>query len=375
SPSASPSPPAAESALLSEPVQSFTPPRRLSPSPSPTTTPTNSPLPSTPPPLPLIPGDATDLTFVRATAALDYHCEDRLQHGQASHTDAVRTITTELQTQLNNKFAKYEDLRKKYRRLLANRPHDLEQALTFTNTEEAVTRRRLVAASQRQLDTAANVLRRAAEDVEDEKTRMRDEETRLREEEARLRHAEKTKLGDEKTRLRDEKTKLRDEKTRLRDEKTRLRDEKTRIRNEKTRKQRPLFYSVSSSLQEQYQPRPQPAEAQPLTTAVGPLQLSPTGAVTLTALRTTVVDNSTPRILFSDGSLLHSGTADIAMAFGVVDLTLDTPLTVKGRTTGHASSAKAELMGLLAAVVAAPPEQDILIRLDNQSVVEQYCSL
>jgi ribonuclease HI len=90
------------------------------------------------------------------------------------------------------------------------------------------------------------------------------------------------------------------------------------------------------------------------------------------AIQDTAVNNATPRILFSDGSLLNTGKEDVSQAFGVVDLSQDIPLTVQGRTDGHASSAKAELMGLLAAVLAAPPEQDIIIKLDNQSVVDQY---
>ncbi|KAF9548904.1 hypothetical protein EC957_005256 [Mortierella hygrophila] len=45
---------------------------------------------------------------------------------------------------------------------------------------------------------------------------------------------------------------------------------------------------------------------------------------------------------------------------------------MEATTQTHASSAKAELMGLLAAVLSAPPEQDIVVKLDNQSVVEQY---
>ncbi|KAF9971609.1 hypothetical protein BGZ75_001813, partial [Mortierella antarctica] len=73
-----------------------------------------------------------------------------------------------------------------------------------------------------------------------------------------------------------------------------------------------------------------------------------------------MVDNNKPRTLSSDGSLIKSGTAEIAMAFGVADLTQPELLTVQGRTDGYASSAKPELMGLLAAVLSAPPDQDIL---------------
>jgi len=79
-----------------------------------------------------------------------------------------------------------------------------------------------------------------------------------------------------------------------------------------------------------------------------------------------------PRVLYSDGPLLHSGTEEVSQVFGVVDLTQDTTLTVQGPTGGYASSAKAELMELLATVFAAPPNQDTVVRLDNESVVNQY---
>ncbi|KAF9080986.1 hypothetical protein BGX29_004831, partial [Mortierella sp. GBA35] len=119
-----------------------------------------------------------------------------------------------------------------------------------------------------------------------------------------------------------------------------------------------------------------PAEAPPsLATRFGPVLVSSAEAAALAASQATAVNNATPRVLYSDGSVINSGTVDIAMAFGVVDPTSDPPLIVKGRTDGHASSAKAELLGLLAAIVAAPPAQDIVVRLDNQSVVEQYRSL
>ncbi|KAH7047728.1 hypothetical protein BKA57DRAFT_493123 [Linnemannia elongata] len=66
------------------------------------------------------------------------------------------------------------------------------------------------------------------------------------------------------------------------------------------------------------------------------------------------------------------GYEKVAKGFGVVDLQQDTHFPIKGRTDGHASSTKVELMGLIAAVVAAPDEQDIVVRLDNQAVVDQY---
>ncbi|KAF8944536.1 hypothetical protein BGZ46_006231, partial [Entomortierella lignicola] len=63
------------------------------------------------------------------------------------------------------------------------------------------------------------------------------------------------------------------------------------------------------------------------------------------------------------------------MAFGVVDLSQPITRTVHGRTDGYASSAKAELMGLLAAIISAPLDQDVRIELDNQAVVEQFQQL
>jgi ribonuclease HI len=92
-------------------------------------------------------------------------------------------------------------------------------------------------------------------------------------------------------------------------------------------------------------------------------------------MRSTPVDNTKPRTLSSDGSLINNGQPDIAMAFGVVDQSQPVIRTVQGRTDGFASSTKAELMGLIAAVLSAPPEQHIIVELDNQAVVQQYQQL
>lgn len=105
---------------------------------------------------------------------------------------------------------------------------------------------------------------------------------------------------------------------------------------------------------------------------VGPVCMSLEEARAVERLRGTWVDNNTSRTISSDGALIKSGTAGIAMAFGVADLSQPELLTVKGRTDGYASSAKAELMGLLAATLSAPPDQNIMVELDNESVVDQY---
>ncbi|KAF9944120.1 hypothetical protein BGZ72_002782, partial [Mortierella alpina] len=105
---------------------------------------------------------------------------------------------------------------------------------------------------------------------------------------------------------------------------------------------------------------------------VGPVCMSPSDARAVERLRGTWVDNTTPRTISSDGAMIKSGTAAIAMAFGVADLTQPELVTVQGRTDGYASSAKAELVELLAAIISAPPDQNILVELDNESVVDQY---
>ncbi|KAF9943821.1 hypothetical protein BGZ72_003321, partial [Mortierella alpina] len=63
------------------------------------------------------------------------------------------------------------------------------------------------------------------------------------------------------------------------------------------------------------------------------------------------------------------------MAFGAVDNSGATIRTTGGRVSGHASSTKAELMGLLVTISSAPPAQDIIIQLDNSAVVDQYQTL
>ncbi|KAF9923365.1 hypothetical protein BGZ67_009867, partial [Mortierella alpina] len=108
---------------------------------------------------------------------------------------------------------------------------------------------------------------------------------------------------------------------------------------------------------------------------VGPVCMSPSDARAVERLWGAWADNKKPRTLSSDGALIKSGTAEIAMAFGVADLTQPELLTVQGRTDGYASSAKPELKGLLAAILSAPPDLDILVELDNESVVVQYQQL
>ncbi|KAF9180242.1 hypothetical protein BGZ51_006329, partial [Haplosporangium sp. Z 767] len=80
--------------------------------------------------------------------------------------------------------------------------------------------------------------------------------------------------------------------------------------------------------------------------------------------------------LYSDGSLVDMGTEQISMAFGVVlkdgDRYRD---VISGRTGGFASSTKAELIGLLAAIMVSPREQEVTVRIDNAAVISNSKTL
>ncbi|KAF9943451.1 hypothetical protein BGZ70_005953, partial [Mortierella alpina] len=78
------------------------------------------------------------------------------------------------------------------------------------------------------------------------------------------------------------------------------------------------------------------------------------------------------RHLYSDGSLMNAGTAECSMSFGVVG---EQQQAIRAKTTGFASSTKAELMGLIAAILAVVPDQDVIVHLDNKAVVTQYQTL
>ncbi|KAF9082170.1 hypothetical protein BGX29_004026, partial [Mortierella sp. GBA35] len=255
--------------------------------------------------------------------------------------------------------------RAEYNRKLAKRHDDLTAALAQTDDHQASSFRRLDAVSQRRVDTAALLLSRATEANELYRAH-RLPALRQRLETRLVRTAVAQRLQDS----------LLQKKQAQRLQDSLLQRKRARQRwDKKNRFKHPLFYHNGTRLLDQYQLQPQPAEEPPPTIQDGPVLVSPAEAAVVAAVRSTSIDNTTPKVLYSDGSLINSGTKDIAMAFGVVDITHDPPLTVQGRTNGHASSAKAELMGLLAAIQAAPPEQDILILLDNQSVVDQYHSL
>ncbi len=83
---------------------------------------------------------------------------------------------------------------------------------------------------------------------------------------------------------------------------------------------------------------------------------------------------STPEVrhLYSDGSLMNAGKPECSMSFGVVG---EQQQPIRAKTTGFASSTKAELMGLIAAITAVAPDQDLVVHLDNEAVVTQFHTL
>ncbi|KAF9579396.1 hypothetical protein BGW38_004355, partial [Lunasporangiospora selenospora] len=78
-------------------------------------------------------------------------------------------------------------------------------------------------------------------------------------------------------------------------------------------------------------------------------------------------------ILFSDGSLKDMATEQIKMTFGVVvQRDYDYERVISGAVDGYASSAKAELPGLLAAILCSPRGKDVTVKLDNSGVVKGF---
>ncbi|KAF9943791.1 hypothetical protein BGZ70_005423, partial [Mortierella alpina] len=121
-------------------------------------------------------------------------------------------------------------------------------------------------------------------------------------------------------------------------------------------------------------PLPTPPLPEDHTIRFGPLVVPRDQGPHLQALQSAAVTQG-DRLLHCDGSMIDAGTDNVAMAFGAVDASEATIRTAQGRVAGHASSTKAELMGLLVVICSAPPEQDIIVRLDNSAVVDQYQTL
>ncbi|KAF9200154.1 hypothetical protein BGZ49_009647 [Haplosporangium sp. Z 27] len=80
---------------------------------------------------------------------------------------------------------------------------------------------------------------------------------------------------------------------------------------------------------------------------------------------------------YSDGSLINQGSEQVSMAFGVVVKTDEGAYehAICGRVAGYASSALAELCGLLATILISPRNVPILVHIDNSSVVHNFQEL
>ncbi|KAG0204766.1 hypothetical protein BGX31_003108 [Mortierella sp. GBA43] len=80
---------------------------------------------------------------------------------------------------------------------------------------------------------------------------------------------------------------------------------------------------------------------------------------------------------YSDGSLIDRGKETVSAAFGVVASIDDGELSpaISGKMKGFASSALAELCGLLAAIIISPRDKAVEVLLDNSSVVDNFETL
>ncbi|KAF9554894.1 hypothetical protein EC968_009257, partial [Mortierella alpina] len=94
--------------------------------------------------------------------------------------------------------------------------------------------------------------------------------------------------------------------------------------------------------------------------------------------RTRLEEENLDKLTFySDGSLKDMGKESVSMAFGVVQKKGDNQYRdiVGGQTEGHASSTKAELVGLLAAIMISPRDRDVQVFIDNEGVVKKFRTL
>ena len=304
--------------------------------------------------------------------ALDETCRERLHTANVDHDTAVRNADTEKQRKQEQITIRLSKDTAKYRKQLAKEPAKLAKMLTYMAAEETKAKSRQEIPYGQSCAAATAILRQDTNDVETFRTRRQAElraelKTRL------VRMAVTTRLK-ESIRARTAQEQA-TKKAQRQQEWQALKDHHSsviaRLYATLPNLKPPFNNATRFPLQEVYHSRPTTLAAEP-TKKVGPLVVSPDEFTVLTSLQNTPVDNTAPRNLYTDGSLIHSGTEEVAMAFSVVDLQQDIHLPIKGRTDGHASSAKAELMGLIAAVVAAPDGQDIVVRLDNESVVDQY---
>ncbi|KAG0356181.1 hypothetical protein BGX24_006465, partial [Mortierella sp. AD032] len=349
------------------------------------------------------PSDTTDLAFEWAVATLDEACRQRLLRPTADYNAEILRINKDAKKQQTADNTKYGALRTRYQKQLAKRPQDLAAILATIDAQAINAAARIQSLSSHSKTVALGIRRRATEAINEYRLHRlvslrTDMESRLKS--SRLQESlQSRKLQQQKetealcqqhrlvvSRLQEflhaRKLQQKKETGALRQQLrqqhclvvSRLKEVLSCSKEKKPLRKPAFDTNASFPLQEYFLAQP-PIVPGTLTTQIGPLCLSPTEAASMRAIQDTPIDNSTPRVLYSDGSLLNSGTMEVSQAFGVVDLSQDTPLTMQGRTDGHASSAKAELMGLLIAVLSAPPEQDIVVKLDNESVVERFESL
>lgn len=309
---------------------------------------------------------------------------------QASQAD----IAAGLQLQVNHAHAKYAEYHKKYTRAISRStahqaPEDIAALFAFNENDWQSTLQRLKGQAQQALDNATG--RRS--------NTTREIETHLRQQTHNIQEAYRKRMQRQQAKLAEQEQQRRQAvlteqiATALRKEQQRQRQQAQEVRQRAAEQQRLIRKQARDdrrhALEERQQQHTQThsllpkyrtalvEEGEPglVLAKIGPIWLTPGEADKVMAIQGSPVDQTQQRVISTDGSLINSGQNTVAMAFGVVDRSQPEVRTVQGRTNGYASSAKAELMGLFAAVMSAPAEQDIEVQLDNESIVQQYQQL
>ncbi|KAG0008802.1 hypothetical protein BGZ80_003040, partial [Entomortierella chlamydospora] len=94
-------------------------------------------------------------------------------------------------------------------------------------------------------------------------------------------------------------------------------------------------------------------------------------------IRLTLEGQHEPHTLYCDGSFINQGKVSARMGFAVVYENLDGtyPLATLGTAEGYASSNRAEIVGLLAAILCCPRNHTAGIYTDSTSVLHGFSAL
>ncbi|GJJ74732.1 hypothetical protein EMPS_07090 [Entomortierella parvispora] len=275
------------------------------------------------------------------------------RHRPDSDTIPARTqLVQELQAALEKRRQQLQSDASRYRRLLATKPQQLATAIKEAERIAQQGLRSLQVRAQLQLGLLADRLARKLKDAHDFAVNKHQQHLAEAEQRQQIRADYISQAIEERDR------------------------DVTTNRERVEQHLHPLTVTVDQSAIHplHISPPPLPPPCHEQIAKVGPLSMPQAQAELLHQLRQSPISQER-KVLYSDGFMVRAGTKECAMAFGVADISTTAPHSIPGRADGQASSGKAELMGLLAAIVSMPPGQDILVRLDNEGVVTSYQDL